>query len=198
MPSASRETVRQDRKTEIVAEAAQLFAAKGYHATSIQDLVDATGLQRGALYYYIENKKDLLFEIHKRFIEPLLEEAHRIELEYRPADETLRELARALMVDIERFRNEVTVFLHEWSTIRDDPKWDTVRVARREFESVIERVLRSGIDDGIFSVQDVQIAKLAFLGMINGSYQWFDVEGRLSAGEIADCFSSIFLDGVRD
>lgn len=187
---------RRDRKTEIVDAAARLFAAKGYHATSIQDLVDATGLQRGALYYHIETKKDLLFEIHRRFIDPLLEESRRIDAENLSAEATLRALAHSLMRDIERYRDEVTVFLHEWSTIRDDPEWQAVRESRREFESLIERVLRRGIADGSFALPDVQLAKLAFLGMLNYTYQWFAIGGRSTPDEIADCFTTIFLHGI--
>src|SRR5579883_1365867 len=138
-------TQHERRREEIDKIAARLFAEKGYHATSIRDLSDATGLKRGALYHYIDGKEDVLFRIHERFIEPLLEEARAIEAAGDPPSDTLRALARALLRDIGSYRDEVTVFLHEWRTIKKDGRWDRVREARREFESVVERTLRRGV-----------------------------------------------------
>jgi TetR/AcrR family transcriptional regulator, cholesterol catabolism regulator len=63
------------RRREIVDVGAKAFAEHGFHATTIDQLVEATGLQRGGLYHYIDGKLDLLIAIHERFIEPLLEEA---------------------------------------------------------------------------------------------------------------------------
>src|SRR5438552_3454258 len=93
---APRRSRRENRKEQIADTAALLFATKGFHATTIQDLVEATGLQRGALYHYIDAKKDLLFQIHTRFIDPLLEEAHAVEKVSQPPDASLRALADAL------------------------------------------------------------------------------------------------------
>src|SRR5262250_1258901 len=63
------------RRDQIFQAAIDLFAAKGYHATSMQDIADALGIQRGSLYHHIESKEDLLFEIMKsgitKMIEPL-------------------------------------------------------------------------------------------------------------------------------
>jgi AcrR family transcriptional regulator len=188
---------RENRKEQIADTAARLFADKGFHATTIQDLVEATGLQRGALYHYIDAKKDLLFQIHKRFIDPLLEEAHAIEATSQPPEATLRALADALMGTIERYRNEVTVFLREWPTIRDDPMWASVRDARREFEAVINRAIERGVREGTFRAIDTRLATLAFLGMINYAYQWFDPQGRAPAGAISASFCDFFLVGVR-
>src|ERR687895_1587741 len=50
------------RREELSRQAARLFAAKGYHGTSIGDLAEAMGVQKGSLYAHIEGKQDLLFE----------------------------------------------------------------------------------------------------------------------------------------
>src|SRR5207247_9918636 len=50
------------RKEELSRQAARLFAAKGYHGTSIGDLADSMGVQKGSLYAHIEGKEDLLYE----------------------------------------------------------------------------------------------------------------------------------------
>ena len=50
------------RRSELTRQAARLFAEQGYHGTSISDLADALGVQKGSLYHHIESKQDLLYE----------------------------------------------------------------------------------------------------------------------------------------
>lgn len=196
-PERPKSAARYDAKRrEVIDVAARVFAEKGYHGTSIDDLVAATGLQRGGLYYYIDAKEDLLLAIHERFIEPLLAGARDIVAEDLPADETLRRLARALMQDIANYRDQVTVFLHEWRVLRDTPEWGRVHEARREFEAVIQTVLARGEREGLFAVPELRLTGYAFLGMFNYAYMWFDPQGARSPEEIAEQFVDIFLDGV--
>ena len=185
------------KRTEVVDIAARVFAERGYHATTVDDLVAATGLQRGGLYHYMDSKQDLLIAIHERFIEPLLESARAIVAEEGPADDALRRLAGALMQDIARYRDQVTVFLHEWREIESGPEWRSVRDARREFEEIIRSVLTRGARDGIFDVPEPRLTTLAFLGMFNYSYTWYDPGGAHSPDEIADAFADVVLSGIR-
>ena len=69
---------------EALGKALDLFRKGGFAATSLDDLVEATGLQRGGLYYYMKGKQDLLIRIHERFIEPLLENAREIAARHEP------------------------------------------------------------------------------------------------------------------
>jgi AcrR family transcriptional regulator len=184
------------RRLEIVDVAARVFARQGFHATSIDDLVEATGLKRGGLYHYISSKEDLLIAAHERFIEPLLENARAIAAEELPAEEALRRLAHALMHDIAVYQDQVTVFLHEWRAIEDRPEWRHVRDCRREFEAIIQSILRRGREEGVFAVEEPRLTCLAFLGMFNYSYQWYRRDGAFSAEEIAERFSAIFLSGI--
>lgn len=186
----------EQRRTEIVDIASHLFAEQGYHATSMQDLTDAVGLQRGALYHYIAAKKDLLYLIHDRFIHPLLEEFHAIEQREESPEVALRAIAHALMRTIHGKRDQVTVFLAEWRVIRGDEAWTDVRASRREVESVVERLFRRGVDEGVFALSNVRVATLGFLGMINWGYTWVDPDGAWSAEFLADQFCDIYLYGV--
>src|SRR4051812_50120589 len=71
---------RYDRcQQEVVAIAAALFARRGFQATSMDELSDATGLRSGGLYHYIGSKQRLLFQIFGQVMDPLLEHAAQIE-----------------------------------------------------------------------------------------------------------------------
>jgi AcrR family transcriptional regulator len=184
------------RRAEIVDIAAKVFAEHGFHATTVDNLVEATGLQRGGLYHYMESKEDLLIRIHERFIEPLLVDASKVADANDPPEVALRNLGHVLMQDIAGYLPQVTVFLHEWRIIEHDERWHSIRKARKEFEQTISAVLQRGVDEGVFEIKDVRLTTLGFLGMFNYSYQWYKPAGRRSAAQIADRFCDIFLGGI--
>jgi TetR/AcrR family transcriptional regulator, cholesterol catabolism regulator len=186
----------EERRDTVIDAAARVFAAQGYDATTIDDLVAATGLQRGGLYHYIGGKQDLLIAIHERFLTPLLEQAREIAAQDLEPETALRALAQALIENIHRYRDQVTVFFHEWRTIEGDERWTQIRRERREFESMIEEVLERGRAEGRFQFSDTRIALLGFLGMFNYMPQWYEPRGRMSHRAIAEQFCDIFLRGV--
>lgn len=188
------------RQREIVDIAARLFAERGYHATSINDLAQAAGLQRGGLYHYIGSKENVLFAIHERFIEPLLHQARAIEARDEAPEQALRSLAHALMHDIAEYRDQVTVFLHEWRTVTasdDDERVIRVRRARSEFEDVIARTLHRGQEQGAFQIGVPRLAVLGFLGMLNYTYQWYRPGAEFDPDAVAEAFCDFFVDGIR-
>jgi AcrR family transcriptional regulator len=185
------------RLQDVVSTAAAVFARQGFSATTVDDLMAATGLQRGGLYHYMTRKEDLLVAIHERLIVPLLAEAERIDVEPLEPAEAVRRHAHALAHSLRDYHDEVIVFLNEWRLIRDHPAWAQIRRARRDLEHVIERSLRRGVARGDFAIPDTRLATLALLGMFNHAHQWFDPAGRISAEALADRFADIFLQGIR-
>jgi len=193
-----RSRVRYERRRdEVVAAAAHVFAQRGFHATTIDDLIEATGLQRGGLYHYMSSKDDLLGEIHRRLMEPLLAEVERIDVESHDPTTAIRLIGHALAENLRDYNDEMIVFLHEWRRIRDHPEWEEIRRGRRDLEHVIERTLRRGVIQGAFEIPDMRLAVLALLGMFNHAHQWFRPDGRVTADELADAFIDIFLNGIQ-
>lgn len=54
---------REARRAQILASALTVFATKGYHETSVSDLVDAAGVARGTFYLYFDGKEALFLEL---------------------------------------------------------------------------------------------------------------------------------------
>jgi len=57
-----------DTRREIVEQALQLFSVKGYHHTSINDLLDATGLTKGGLYGHFGSKEEIWAAAYERAV----------------------------------------------------------------------------------------------------------------------------------
>jgi AcrR family transcriptional regulator len=174
-----------------------VFATRGYHGTSIDDLLEATGLTRGGLYHYIDSKQDLLFAIHDQLMAPLLIRAREIAASDDPPETQLRQLLRAWMAHVEGHRHHMIVFDRERRSVQDDPRWADVLRDREEFEQILDGILRAGQEAGTFAIADRPVALLAFLGMVNYAPQWYDPDGRLGPDEIADGFCDLVLGGLR-
>lgn len=181
------------RQREVVATAARLFAERGYQATSIGDLTEATGLAAGGLYHYIGSKEQLLFRICDELLEPLLEEARAIVATGAPAEQQLRELLRAWLVHIERHRHHMLVFAQERHVIERDRQWQKVRRQRKAFEQILDELLARGEAEGTLAFPDRGLLLLFLLGSVNYVPQWLRLRGRLSAEQIADGFCDLVL-----
>jgi TetR/AcrR family transcriptional regulator, cholesterol catabolism regulator len=181
------------RQQEVVDVAARLFAERGYHGTSMNDLIEATGLASGGLYHYIGSKELLLLRICDRLMEPLLAEARTIERAPQPAAERLRLLVRAWMRHVERHRDHMVVFGQERRVLEADPRWQDIRRKRKRFERILDGLLRAAEDEGALVLPDRPVALLGLLGMVNYAPQWFRPSGRLSAEEIADRWCDLLL-----
>jgi len=205
MPAVSPPTrpalrARYDRRQQrVVAIAARVFAERGYQATSMQDLMEATGLAAGGLYHYIESKERLLIRICDELLEPLLEQARAIVATDAPATDHLHELLRAWVAHVATHRDHVLVFMQERHAIEREPQWREVRRQRKAFEKILDGVLARGEQDGTMTFADRRLTLLALMGMVNHTATWLRPRGRLSAEQIADGYCDLLLraGGVR-
>jgi len=184
-----------ERRTEILEAALGLFSKKGYHDTSMQDLGEALGLQRGSLYTHIRSKEELLLAIVKRGAEEFLKALLPVEDMEAPAPERLREAMRRHIGVVARNLEAATVFFHEWRFLPETARQDVLK-DRDRYEGVFRSILDDGIREGTLRPHDTRLSATLALSAGNWLYQWYDPKGRLTADEIADRFSNFILEGI--
>ena len=185
------------RRREVIATAARLFAERGYQATSMSELTEATGLAAGGLYHYIESKDELLISICDELLDPLLEQAREIVAEPASPAEHLRALLHAWLAHIASHRDHMLVFAQERHVIEREPQWRRVRGQRKAFEKLLDDVLARGERDGSMRFDDRGFTLLALLGMVNYTPQWLNPRGRLTPEQIADGYCEFVLAAAR-
>ena len=185
-----------DRRMSIVDTAAKLFAERGYHATGTADLCQAVGLGKGSLYYYVESKENLLYLIHERVMNQVLDMATRIAELDEPAAERLRRLGQEQVSVIASYPDHVWVFLHEHKALTGE-RAAQFTASRRRYERQIERILSDGVASGEFAIADVRIAALAWLGMHNYTYLWYEPSKKLTVERLAAEYYELFINGIR-
>jgi AcrR family transcriptional regulator len=190
---------RYDAKRDgVVQAAAELFAERGYHATTMGDLTEATGLTAGGLYHYIGSKEQLLLAICDSLMEPLLAETEALDLDALAPEAALRALVRAWVRQVATHREHMVVFLQERNVIERDPQWRHVAASRKRFERLLDRTLARVEEEaaalGAASpFADRRLTTFALLGMVNHLPQWYRPRGRLTVEQIADGFCDMVL-----
>ena len=182
------------RKQELSRQAARLFAEKGYHGTSIGDLADSMGVQKGSLYAHIEGKEDLLYETMRNGAAAFHGALDSVPEDSPPA-EKIRLALRAHLRVVSEQLEVATVFIQEWRYLEGERLAEIV-ADRRRYEERIRDLFREGRDLGELRADlDVNAAALFFLSASNWAYTWLAPGADTDA--LADRFFSIMVDGIR-
>jgi AcrR family transcriptional regulator len=182
------------RRDELVAVATRLFAERGYHGTSMADLADAMGVQKGSLYSLTDSKQELLVTVTRDGASSFHAALDGLP-EAGPALERIRLALRAHLAVVADQLDAATVFTREWRFL-DEPERTAFRAERRRYEQRWHELLRDAAERGALRADlDVEAAVLLVLSAANWAYTWLRPDADTDA--LADRFSGIIVDGVR-
>ncbi|MFE3060263.1 TetR family transcriptional regulator [Nocardia sp. NPDC059239] len=183
-----------ETRERIVEAAVDLFAEKGFHGTGVAEIGDRAQVQRGALYYHIGSKEELLFEILRSYIDLVDEDARLIAEGEGDPVEKLRELIRSHVRLIIAHRREVAIHLRDVSALTGDRALDLQRLGadvRQRWQDVID----AGHAVGALRTADRVITN-SILSMLNSVIFWYHEEGEHGPDAIADLIATAVLDGL--
>jgi TetR/AcrR family transcriptional regulator, cholesterol catabolism regulator len=187
---------KRRRTAEIIDAAAQVFARRGFHGASTQDVADVLGVRQASLYYYFPSKEVALEMVCARGVEGFVENAIRVTEGPGTAQQKLAGLIDSHLLPIVERGDYVKVFLNERRYL---PTESRRRIGRhsRAVEKIFEDVLRAGIERGEFrSDLDPRLTALAILAMANAAAAWYDQE-RGSVERIGKAFTTLVFSGIR-
>jgi AcrR family transcriptional regulator len=182
------------RRSELTRQAARLFAERGYHGTSIGDLAEAMGVQKGSLYAHIDSKQDLLCDTMREGAA-----AFHAVLDAIPdglgATEKIRLALRGHLAVVAGQLDVATVFVREWRYLEGERR-EEILGERRRYEERFRALFREGRELGELrtDLDDASAALLA-LSALNWAYTWL-TPGR-DTDELADRFYALLVDGMR-
>lgn len=185
-----------DRESQILEAATRIFQDRGYDATTIQAIADDVGILKGSLYYYIDKKEDLLFQIVEGVHRGLAENLIEVEAVTDPV-ERVRTFIAAHVNFITQNLSAVRVFLHDFRAL-SPTKRDEIVGERDAYEGRLRELLDDAQKAGALrSDLDMELVVLAIFGMMNWMYQWYSPGGRKPPEEIGWTFAEMALAGLR-
>ena len=174
----------------------ELFAEQGYAQTSVQQIVDAAGVTKGALYHYFSSKDDLLFDIYDRILSLQREHLDEIAARGLPIAETMRLVCEDVLVTSIEWLHEGTVFFRSQHMLSAE-RQSEVKRRRREYNDAFERLLVAGQDEGVFR-DDIPAAVLIAHFFSDPHYlgQWYSPKGAQTKERVASELTELYLTGI--
>src|SRR5690606_22227104 len=136
-----------DRRTQIIKVATELFREKGYYATSLDDIADRIGFTKPAIYYYFKSKEDVLFAIVNSIVDEALERFHAIAAGPGSPGERIHALLVEHTRTILRNLDANTVFYNERGLLSPERERE-MRKREREYTEIMQRLYAEGVATG--------------------------------------------------
>ncbi len=183
------------RRADIVAHAARLYARHGFLGASVADLAMACDVSKSAIYHYYPSKEDILYDVMISHVRALEEAAAAAMALDASAEEKLRALARRFMALYVGAADRHKVLLNDLDHLPKARRSEIVAVQRGLIEAV--RKLLSEIAPGLRKKSGESFAAaMLFFGAINWTHTWFDAKGAVSAEALADMAVDVTLGGL--
>jgi TetR/AcrR family transcriptional regulator, cholesterol catabolism regulator len=189
--------VTSDRRGELLALAAQMFAERGMRATTVRDIADSAGILSGSLYHHFDSKESMVDEILRGFLDDLFGRYRAIVAADLGPRATLEAVVVASFEAIDRQHAAVSIYQNESRHLADQPRFSYIGERWAEFRSLWLTILRDGMADGTFRADlDVELAYRFLRDTVWVGVGWYRPGGSVSVQAVAEQYLSIVLDGI--
>ncbi|MDT0303873.1 TetR/AcrR family transcriptional regulator [Streptomonospora wellingtoniae] len=198
MPAVtSAESAESSVPRRLLAVATRLFAEKGFDRTSVQEIVDAADVTKGAMYHYFDSKDDLLAEIYARVLRLQMSRLSEIARQEGPVAERVERAAADVVVSTIDNLDDATISFRSLHQLRPE-KQREVRDERRRYHELFRSLIVEGQDRGAFTARvPADIVVDFYFGSVHHLSTWYHPEGALSPREIGAYYARLLLDALR-
>src|SRR6266568_4939692 len=198
MVEKKEEKVRSEGRSvreNVRAAAIQLFAEYGYHAAPLRDIARMAGIQAASIYYHYANKEALLVEIMETHMRQLNANLERILHEYHDPQQRLYEAITNHIRLHTTFKSEFFIIDTEIRALEGENR-GKILALRDQYESLLQKLLREGMEQGILRQTDVKVSSYAIIAMCTEVAAWFRPSGRLTVQQVIDIYSQMVTEGL--
>lgn len=182
------------KRDAVLRASAQLFNEFGYHATSLEMVATKLQVTKPTLYYYIQNKEEILFECVRLGLDSL----RAAIADAATSDGTVMHKLKAAMHEY------ALIVTQEFGMclirVGEDPLPPEGRKKLRNLKSELDLEFRAlvaqGIEEGSLAPGDPKITAFTLLGALSWIARWYDPHGPLSADEVAQQITTVLLNGL--
>ncbi|MGV9664236.1 TetR/AcrR family transcriptional regulator [Nocardia niigatensis] len=183
-----------ETRERIVHAALELFAEQGFHGTGVAEIGERADVQRGALYYHIGSKEELLWQILADYTRLMLADAERIANGSDHPVAKLRKLIHSHVRLIIDNRRAVAIQLRDGGALSGERARE-LQELRDGLQARWQQVIDAGQAAGVLRTAD-HVVTNSVLGMLNSVTFWYRPDGQHTPEEIADLLCTTVLDGL--
>ena len=188
--------LRSRRRADMISIAAELFAQKGYRATTVREIADAAGILSGSLYHHFDSKESIGDEILSGFINEVLAN-YRAAVDSAPDPRAaLEQIVRSTSRTLSQHRAALTMLQNDWNYFATQPRFAYLPKALREIERIWIGQLELGKQASLFRTDlDAKLTYRLLQDVLWVPAQWRRTRG-YSTDQVIDGFLRILFEGI--
>ncbi|MBB2740859.1 UNVERIFIED_ORG: AcrR family transcriptional regulator [Microbispora rosea subsp. rosea] len=188
---------RAERRAELLATAAEVFASRGYAATTVREVAEAADMLGGSLYYHFDSKESMVDEILSAFLTEMWAAYDKVTGSGLGARETFEALIVESFRTIHRHRPAVVIYQNESKHLATNPRFSYLTESQGRFREMWLSVLDRGVTDGVFRADlDTGLIYRFIRDTVWLAASWYRGDGTLPAEEIARQYIAMVLEGI--
>ena len=186
-----------ERRDELLAIAARLFAEKGFRATTVRDIADAAGILSGSLYHHFDSKESMVDEILQTFQDELFGRYDEILAGDADPRTKLEQAVRVSLEAIDQHHSEVAIFQTDAAYLAGFERFAYLKERNIRFRNLWTGLLTEGVKSGeLRSDLNVELVYRFLRDTVWVAVRWYRPGGDLSPAQVADQYLHILLDGI--
>ena len=165
-----RPNVSEERISQIVNAAEDVFTKKGFNEARMDDIAEETGLSKGTLYNYFKSKDDLVIAILDRIFQREFKTFERADVSSMNASDTIWLFVDTIVKDIKYFLRAMPV-AYEFLALafRNKTVQKALKVYVNRYMNILVPIIQSGIDSGEFKKVEPQEVAIAMGAVLEGT-----------------------------
>ncbi|MBN8605353.1 MAG: TetR family transcriptional regulator [Caulobacterales bacterium] len=185
-----------ERKQAIVETAAALFARDGFNGASVADIAKRGKISKSLIYHYYQSKEDILYDVMITHVRELEAAAEEISGDETSAETKLRDLTHRFMALYVGAADRHKVLLNDLDNVPKNKRAEIISVQRGLIETVRQMLVE--IEPRLAKRPGAALAAaMLYFGSINWTHTWFNPEGAVGPGMMADMAVDLTLGGLE-
>jgi len=187
--------VSSERRADLVRLAADLFAEKGFRATTVREIADAAGILSGSLYHHFDSKESIGDEILSGFLDEVLADYRTAVADGGDPRTVIEQIVRRSTRTLARHHAALTMLQRDWGYFSAQSRFAYLRKALREIEQIWIGQLTAGVEAGLFRPDlDPKLTYRLLRDVLWMPTSWRG--GRWSADQIVSGFLDLLFVGI--
>ncbi|GIE94405.1 TetR/AcrR family transcriptional regulator [Paractinoplanes rishiriensis] len=150
MTTSKKAALPSERRAHLVQLAGDLFAEKGFRATTVREIADAAGILSGSLYHHFDSKESIGDEILSAFLDDVLAGYREAVQDTDTARTAIEQIVHSSTATLSRHRAALTMLQNDWPYFSAQPRFAYLRKATKEIEQIWVAQLERGKQSGEF------------------------------------------------
>jgi TetR/AcrR family transcriptional regulator, cholesterol catabolism regulator len=186
-----------ERRDHLVRLAAELFAEKGFQATTVRNIADEAGILSGSLYHHFDSKESIVDEILSGFFQEIMSAYRGVLDQGTDPRATVAGLVRVAFGTLEPHRAAIMVMQNDWQYFKDLPRFAYLTKYEDEVATLWIDAIKAGQRQGLLRPDiDPKLTYRLIRDTIWVAVRWFRPGGRLNAQDLADHYLKVMFDGI--